>query len=893
MAAWNGTSWSALGTGMNGSVFALLASTTSGGPGPGLFAGGNFTTAGGLTVNCVAQWNGATWTALGAGINGAVYALAIYDDGGGPELYAGGTFTLAGSTSVSNVAKWDGWTWSAVGTGTSGGGYGGRIDALTVFDDGSGPKLYAGGWFAFAGGNPANLVASWDGSTWASLGGPGTFLTGSNVYDLCVFDPDGPGSTFQEMLYAGGNITNATSFNTPRPVGNIAAWDGSMWYWTDWTSLAGTDNVVRDLHVFDDGLGYGPVLFATGHMQNAGQASGASLIARYDLGGWYALGTGLGGGVISLCLADYDDDGAGGTAPDVYAGGIFTTAGGNASSYIAEWRGCRGAQFPLTSGQVVATSDAQPSDEFVVRVFDTNPALAATDTNWTARQFHNEFNGNPSDDWTRANLGHVFGVTVDDAPAPNIYVAAASFYQSQPAGGPGGNGAVYKLDGTTGAISTFAVLPNTGPALGDVCYDRLHVLNKGFYVSNFEDGKIYHLDATGTIVGAFDPFAPDDGSAGFAPLGERVWALQVYNTRELYFSVWLADDSAWAPTWPTSWPPQGTNVPNNAIFRVGLHPITGAFIGPVVLVKVMPLINGQAYSHPVSDLAFSHNNRRMLTTERSMGGTTVTNAHFARTIEWAGGGPGNWYVNWVPFTANQYFTGKYLFSANAAGGGDYACDQSVFATVDAMHLSFSTGDVDSIYGMQWIPAGGNTLATATTTSRLVDFDGELFLGGAAKYHLGDLDVVRPSCAFDWYDFCVPKTNSQGCGPKIAADGDTSLSSAAPLLVTCSQVLNNKTGLLFYGTNGAHNGAFQGGTLCVKAPIARTPSQNSGGNPPPDDCSGSFAIDMKLFATGALGGSPLPSLSTAGTTVDCQWWSRDPMVASTTSLSDALEYVVTP
>ena len=42
-----------------------------------LYAGGGFTTAGGVAANRIAKWNGSAWSALGSGMNGAVYALAV------------------------------------------------------------------------------------------------------------------------------------------------------------------------------------------------------------------------------------------------------------------------------------------------------------------------------------------------------------------------------------------------------------------------------------------------------------------------------------------------------------------------------------------------------------------------------------------------------------------------------------------------------------------------------------------------------------------------------------------------------------------------------------------------------------------------------------------------
>ncbi|MBU1910719.1 MAG: choice-of-anchor D domain-containing protein, partial [Verrucomicrobia bacterium] len=72
--------------------------------GTNLYAGGEFTTAGGVAANFVAKWDPAsgTWTNLGSGMNENVYALT-HD---GPNLYAGGNFTTAGGVAANKVAKW-------------------------------------------------------------------------------------------------------------------------------------------------------------------------------------------------------------------------------------------------------------------------------------------------------------------------------------------------------------------------------------------------------------------------------------------------------------------------------------------------------------------------------------------------------------------------------------------------------------------------------------------------------------------------------------------------------------------------------------------------------------------------------------------------------------------
>jgi len=115
-----------------------------------LIAGGYFTTAGGDSANYIASWDGSSWSALGSGVGdySRVYALTVYDN----KLIAGGYITTAGGISANDIASWDGTSWSALGSGMSG-----SVSALTVYDS----RLTAGGGFTIAGGKVSAYLAQW------------------------------------------------------------------------------------------------------------------------------------------------------------------------------------------------------------------------------------------------------------------------------------------------------------------------------------------------------------------------------------------------------------------------------------------------------------------------------------------------------------------------------------------------------------------------------------------------------------------------------------------------------------------------------------------------------------------------------------------------------------
>jgi len=214
--------------------------------GKNLWVGGSFTAVGNVSAAGIAQWDGTNWTALGTGVvvnepnRASVYAMTVR----GTDLYVGGFFSMAGDVATRGVVRWDGQRWHDLAGGVRAERETGTVvNALHAYGD----DLIVAGEFASAGGVQVTNVARWNATGWHAMGSAvgfeasslavdqqeNLYAGGGGVYrwDGVEWRPLGSEGNqpqvglvravahFQGELYAGGT--------------DASRWDGESWHPVD------------------------------------------------------------------------------------------------------------------------------------------------------------------------------------------------------------------------------------------------------------------------------------------------------------------------------------------------------------------------------------------------------------------------------------------------------------------------------------------------------------------------------------------------------------------------------------------------------------------------------------------------------------------------------------
>jgi len=114
-----------------------------------LYIGGYFQQLHGYAGDYIMKWNGNSFSAVGSGMNGRVRCMKVYNN----KLYVGGDFTTAGGVASNCLAMWDGNNWNSITTDTFDvlAGATPSVDAIEVYHD----SLIIGGYFRSINGDTA------------------------------------------------------------------------------------------------------------------------------------------------------------------------------------------------------------------------------------------------------------------------------------------------------------------------------------------------------------------------------------------------------------------------------------------------------------------------------------------------------------------------------------------------------------------------------------------------------------------------------------------------------------------------------------------------------------------------------------------------------------------
>lgn len=463
--------------GVNGVVHALEHWDPDGplGPSPlALVIGGFFTLAGSKVANNIAVHDPASgsWSALGTGTNGTVLALTVLSNG---DLVAAGDFTTAGDVAANRIARWsvNSRSWFPLGIGTNNGLNNFVLDVATLPNG----HLAAGGIFTDVGGVAGrNYLTAWNPATnsWYSIGTPNGSVTtlatlsngvlviggqfsqiaGVNAQKIARRSPIGglwsafPGSVDGPVLtlHALPNSAFAMGGSFNVPARGVAIWSGS------WSGLGAgiTNGTVRAITSFPVGPGgqLGIVVGGT-FVSVAGGYIAASGVAYWN-GSWSPLGAGVAYTVNALITIP--------ASGEIVAGGPFTKAGVRTAHGIANWNGMDWSSL------------CQGIDDDVLAFTETPDGSVIAGGSFTASgsdgaRFVARWNGL---DWTRLGNGPD-GTVRALATMPNGDVVAGGDFLH--AGGPGGGNNARCIARWNGA-DWLPLGPPTYPGMND----KVHAL---------------------------------------------------------------------------------------------------------------------------------------------------------------------------------------------------------------------------------------------------------------------------------------------------------------------------------------------------------------------------------------------------------------------------------
>jgi hypothetical protein len=324
--------------GVNGPVHVIVSDAIG-----NIYVGGNFDRAGDVTAFNIAKWDGSAWSAVGEGVTGPVYAIAI----DGSDIYVGGNFSQAGISTLvipaKNLAKWNGSSWSNFGSGLDYDVAPNNSQVRAILPA-PGDWVYVGGAFSRAGGNVAANVAVWDGASWSAMGA-------------------GMSGTVNALTYLGAQVVAGGP--------QIRAWNSASGTWNPLVGANGLPTEIEGIvHCFE--LGYGGTLFVGGNFSYKPYPSfpGHENMAQFTVAnGWERLpNSAKVDGTVFAMAAKPDVNGR-----EIYAVGSMSSVThfdsiGYAVNRMARWSITDSKMYPVDMNTIDMASFCGPDEEQALAV---------------------------------------------------------------------------------------------------------------------------------------------------------------------------------------------------------------------------------------------------------------------------------------------------------------------------------------------------------------------------------------------------------------------------------------------------------------------------------------------------------------------------------------------
>lgn len=289
IAAWDGSSWSTLGTGFPSSGTSAIEDIII--QHDSLFVVGSEVDGGGLVISTkVAVWDGTDWSILGTGPNNIIKSIVSYND----EIHVAGMFDTIGAISAKGIAKWNGSDWESLGNGLRYNTNQSNVVDLYVYQN----QLFATGIIDSAGNVECNDVALWNGANWSTIPS-GSFLSFNDMYMI---------EWNSELLF--GSFTAVSGSDL---IAEVYRWNGTTFS----TFSSEFMSYILDFEIYNGDLYCG----------GGNAADYGTTVREWNGSNWITVGTGLENDVHTLCSFN----------GELYAGGTFNTSNNSQHNFLARY----------------------------------------------------------------------------------------------------------------------------------------------------------------------------------------------------------------------------------------------------------------------------------------------------------------------------------------------------------------------------------------------------------------------------------------------------------------------------------------------------------------------------------------------------------------------------